>query len=1246
MYFCVGKWEFLGREESIAMKVRYFLSLFAILLFALAAVAQTDRGTITGRITDASGGVIPQVQVTATNLDTKVVYPGTSNQLGLYSVGELPIGKYAVEMKREGFKTYKQEGVTISIGQVVRLDVTLGVGAVTQSVTVNADAVILQTEQATVGTNMKASDMETLPLSIAGGRDISTFAFTVVPTVAGNDWASSIAGSQTLSKAISVDGVSDDGGMMGTQHPPGMEAIQQFEVQTVVGADAQATGGGAFLYTLKSGTNQFHGSAFGFLENEVLNANNWDNNNLGIARPRDRFSDWGFSLGGPVYIPKLYNGKNKTFVFGAYERYNQTNLAFLDNQNTVPTPDMLQGNFSALLGSPICSDGNPGPCTNGATPLTIQNDAGATVPLLQGMIFDPATQNVFTGNIIPSNMISKQSQKLMSLWQSDYAPMNSNTAYNYSIIADSVPITIRTTTDIKVDQNFGEKNHLSGSIDIFHNPVTDCGGVLTSTGPCWGLWKNGSSNPGPLSDQSAISNITQKSIRVIDNHIFTPTLFNTLSYAYNNYRETTVTGDPVNNQALGFPVPGGPAKNNLPYIQFGSVQTTAVNGGWGWEAGIGDEFGSTYGYSQTHIRDNVSWLKGRHSVKFGGEFIAYRPENGPGSEYYLYNFTSATGVPTALENNGSIAQQLGFGYANFELGDVASGQQPNPGGFGAPARRTGVSFTFSDSIKLAPKLTLNVGLRWDYYGRLHETQGIWTNFDLNGSNPSWPGLPGAYEYASSGQDSWETNENYTNFQPYAGVAYQMKPKLVVRASFGLMNEPLGLNQWGGIPYNTNAQAQAGYGGTNNIVSGAPNAVAFQWDQNIYPGVKIPASHDPTQNRIYPYNTVTIDPNVLHLGRIYNWTMGVQYELGKDAMLDINYVGNQGTRLNNGGLDPVNYPTWANYYPLLMSGHAGDWITTQAQAQAAGVPWYPFITTETGAYGGYTGAGAVAPYPQFMGIGDAPLCIAGSPLGSSAYRALVVEFKKRTSHGLTADLNYTYQDATTNTDSTITNQNGGNMYEGWVNSSSFQDPYAYNSATDRANVMQGIPQHEVKGYMVYNLPIGKGKRFLSNGRAANYALGGWQLGLMVHYTSGLPLHAVDSQFGYPGWSPIYAVRANGALPNTFQRLDLANPTDPSNLMYSPNLFTNPALGQFGNQQEYSYAFTGFAHYNEDASLLKTFGFGADNRYRVSLRLEMFDVFNRHQLNDPNEGNVGSTTLGMVGGVAPYHRNGQVGARFEW
>ena len=193
MYFCVGKWEFLGREESIAMKVRYLLILFTILLVAFTASAQTDRGTITGRITDASGGVIPQVQVTVTNLDTKVVYPGTSNQLGLYSVGELPIGSYAVEMKREGFKTYKQEGVTISIGQVVRLDVALSVGAVTQTVTVNANAVILQTEQATVGTNMKASDMETLPLSIAGGRDISTFAFTVVPTVAGNDWASSIA---------------------------------------------------------------------------------------------------------------------------------------------------------------------------------------------------------------------------------------------------------------------------------------------------------------------------------------------------------------------------------------------------------------------------------------------------------------------------------------------------------------------------------------------------------------------------------------------------------------------------------------------------------------------------------------------------------------------------------------------------------------------------------------------------------------------------------------------------------------------------------------------------------------------------------------------------------------------------------------------------------------------------------------------------------------------------------------------
>lgn len=1190
------------------MRTRFILATFGILLLGLTALAQTDRGTITGRITDSSGGVVPNVRVTARNLATSVVYPSDSNQLGIYSVFSLPVGTYAVEFERQGFRTYKQEGVTISLGQVIKLDITLAVGAVAQSVTVKADVSILNPEQSKMGTNLKSADLEILPLSVQGGRDVSSFAFNTVPTVLGNDWSTTIAGSLTMSKAIVVDGTDANAGIQGTQTSPGMEAVQEFEVQTSgTGVDASATGGGAFMYTLKSGTNRFHGSGYGFLANEVLDANTWDNNYFGLKRPRDRYDDYGFSAGGPVYIPKIYNGRDRTFVFGSYEKYDQTDLRFTANSVTVPTPAFLNGDFSALLDKTV----------NFGT-----DAAGNTI--YRGAIFDPNTGNVFPGNLIPTNRISPETQKMVALYK-QYAPTTAALTNNYPAPTNSGPLINSKRLDFKVDENFSAQNHLSWSMNYFTNPSTSMPDLPS-------LWLAGSADPGPLT-RAKTSTTESWNIRLVDAHTFTPALLNSFSFAYNYWGQADHPGSPTVGP-LGFPT-FGTAKGSLPEIGFGCVNTFARI----CENNIGNRFGYGYDFTQWHFRDDLTWVRGRHTLKFGGEFILYRPTDTGQAGTMSYGFSSSTGLPATLYNNVQAREQLGFGFANFLLGDVGSASQAV--GIASSAGRDGLNFFFNDSIKVTPKLTTSFGVRWDYDTRYHSYIGKWTNFNLALQNPTWAPLKGAYQYATSSSDSWETNEYPHQFSPVFGVAYQVTSRLVARASWGYHFIPLGINQWGALPYNISlSSALQGYIPAS-YTSAAPNAVAFNWDQQIYGGTTYPATRDPNANIMYNYATATIDPNTLKLGHTQNWNAGVQFEITANTVVNVDYLGNIGRNLHEPSIDPLNYPTWSNYQPILLSGHAGDFVYSQATAASAGVPWYPFLTTERGAYGGYPAYAAISPFPQIAGA-YSPILFAGNPIGSSGFEGMIVQLKHRTSSGLAADLNYTLQKTTGNVYSNPGDRNGGNMNEGWINSSPWQDPYAYQSYAD--TLLPGVPRHQIKGYVVYEMPFGRGRRWMPQARGLDYLVGGWQVGSLVGYRSGLPIRAVVPSFSYPGWSAVYANRVSSSV-NTFKGLDLSNSADPSNVMYSQSAFADPTFGSFGNQPLFTNDFRSWAYYNEDLSILKNFGFGRDNRVKLVIRAEFFDVFNRHHWSDPNTYATNSPDFGAVLGVTG-NRRGQVGARVEW
>jgi hypothetical protein len=278
---------------------------------------------------------------------------------------------------------------------------------------------------------------------------------------------------------------------------------------------------------------------------------------------------------------------------------------------------------------------------------------------------------------------------------------------------------------------------------------------------------------------------------------------------------------------------------------------------------------------------------------------------------------------------------------------------------------------------------------------------------------------------------------------------------------------------------------------NNSKPGASNvAPSFQWDQNAYPGVAIQAAKNPNAND-FGWGQSYATPNSLNLGRTQNWNLGFEYGLNTNTVLDVRYVGNVGYDLHDGGLYPENFPTWSQYYPLLMSGHAGDSISTQSEAVAAGVPWYPFLPAMAGGCGSYSAESAISPQPQTDACWGSSLRVAGNPRGNSGYNGVVAEIKKRAGNGLSMDLSYTMSKA-------VGNVIGVNQVDEWYLGSAFQDPYSYGQFKNM--VSPGDIRNQVKGFVSYNLPFGRNGHWLQGSRKLDYIVGGWTTSGDVNYHS--------------------------------------------------------------------------------------------------------------------------------------------------
>jgi hypothetical protein len=1183
--------------------MKFMVAVFMVLILITAeTLAQSDRATISGTVIDTSGAVVDGAQITASNVDTGAQFMTTSNTLGRFNLLNLSIGQYALRCSKKGFEQYHRDGLQLIVSEATEINIALKVGSNTENVMVTGNAPPLQTQTSSVTTNVLNYAVTELPLDVQGGRNLSYFLFAYVPGVEGTDYSSHIDGSLSRNKEVMIDGtsaVSQIGGYLSESSPP-MEAVQEFQVTSAgVRADEGRTGGGVFRYEMKSGTNAWHGSGFYYMHNEAFDARSWgDKYNeaqcldtfggdpaqaascvRGFGKPDDRLYDYGASFGGPIK-------KNRLFFYAGWERYTFANIGIGALSSTVPTSAFLNGDFSSLLGGSLCT-GAYGilPCSGyppqgNPTPLMVQNEAGQTIPAQQNMIFDPVPNACanppcqFTGNMIPTGRISTVSQKITNIYKQYYQPLASTLTLNSALPSNS-PATWYQSNEysVKLDFNATRNHRLDGSFIYAYIPR-----LLSDQG---GIWSSGSDNGGPMAN-AYDHNTTAPSLRFRDSWTISGTLLNVASVTFNRFRNPSSARSREGNwpAALGL---GDFGAGNFPIIRFQGINSDQHRYAGNVpidESPLGSQFNDFYAANTFIYNDTLSWVHGRHTYKFGAEFRVQQ-----------FNSHGDHGVPLFAFDPAQTAGNLGgfggFGFASFLLGDVnqASVSEPN----NTYGRRKSVSLFAQDDIKITSRFTLNADLRWDFNGRYHEKYGHWSNFNTSEINPV-TGLLGSLDFATSGSDSFEKRQYYHNFSGYLGGAYQLTPKTVARASFGVFYVPLNLNTYSGIPYGFNP----GFVLNNQVLT------PFNWDSG-YPGQAMDIGKNPNFTR---WGMTSIDPRMLELGNVQEWTAGIQREISRDLVIEANVIQNHGYHLESGYV-AANQPQLSAYTSIAQSGQLWNWITKP----------------------GFSGFGwaSVAPFPN-VAMTFGPLFYVGTPLANSDYQSLQITVRKHSANGLSMLASYNFSSSHGDAD---------DSFEDLYWTGPLQD--VYDLQNERHTISDFEQRHVVKGYVLYEVPFGRGKRLLpDSGPALNAIIGGWTISGDFHYASGTPLR-VPANVYYPGINNVYSDIVPGC--------DISKHYNgrPGSSYFNPACFTNPPFGEFGEASGYLNGLRNPGLATEDLGVSKTQRFG--ERCQLRVYFQAFNVFNRHGFGGPNT-QIGSQDFGRVINLygVPGPRIGQFGARF--
>ncbi len=1174
---------------------------FCILLLEVPSFCQLDRGMLTGSVTDPSGAAIPAVNVTVQNTATNARYDTKTTVAGQYTMPNLPPGPYQITFEAGGFKKLVRGNIELHVTEVVRVDVTMEVGAVAESVQITAETPRIQTDSAEVGTSLPTSQLVDLPLSFSSGRYPEDFAYKISPGVSGSSWTSHINGSSAFSKETLLDGATVTTYLAGHygESSNSVEAIEEFKIQTSgMSAEFGRSQGGVFNFVMKSGNNQLHGSGFYGLRNEFLNANTFTNKFAGIPRGRDRKTDYAGSFGAPVYVPKVYNGKNRTFFYVAYERFKTRTWGQGAPSRTVPQPEFYDGDFSRLLGA-----------------ATGQTDALGN-PVYRGAIYDPNTFSqlssgrysgqMFPGNKIPAARFSTISQKLDAIAKQYYLPTVKDPNGQYSLTSNATfpnsttPEFDQYQFSVKGDQNISSAQKLSGSYSLTVRPR-----LLLDAG---GMWNFSEPDGGPLS-KARRQRIKSQLVRLAHDWTATPTVLNHFNIYYNRMINPNVGVHAGTDGAKQLGIQG------LTTYGF-----PTVNWGGGPIVGLdtpGDTQNDLSLYMGWGLLDTVSMTHGRHFMKAGVDFrrnhLNTRPTQG-GS--FTFN-ARATSIP----NETYSGNLTGYSFASYLLGIVDSAGPSDPLGLGG--RRTYYALYFQDDFKVNSRLTLNLGLRWDYQAPFTEVGNRFTNWSPLVRDPL-SGLMGAYEFAGdctvcTGRRYFGTRD-FKEFGPRIAFAWRPIGNWTIRGAYGIFYEGDLFDSYSPVPTQTFP-----WRGTYSLSADPifPWKGIFNWDSGFPQNRYTPPSFD----RSWADNNSAsmIDPRYGLNPYVQMWNLNVQREIGKGLVIDVGYVANKGTRLRNDSLQRINQlPSSV----LTQYGTALSNPVRNAAEAAANKVAYP--------YAGYSGtvAGALRQFPQLRGT--TTVGTYGAPLGFSTFHSLQITVNKQISKGVTAYGNYVWSKDFSNTENS-----------GTINSNS--GPMDYYNLRIEKTVSSFDTPHVVKAYINAELPFGRGKMMFDKApKALNAVIGGWSVSVIANYSSGSPI-------GFSGASSPYSAGWNGGQRVNVaagdmkmasfdkSKFDYANRNTAAVDKYvNTSLFSDPAPFTFGNAAIRYTQIRGFGTVNEDVGIQKNHRIG--EKYRIQFRAEFLNALNRHNLGGIDT-NIKSTTFGQVRSVSG-NRTGQLGIRFDY
>jgi hypothetical protein len=1067
---------------------RFFI--FAALLFfaCYSLSAQTNNGGITGTILDSSGGAVADAEVVATGVESHTVYTTTSTSTGAYRFSNLVLGTYNIAVTSKGFKTAQVTGVVVEINSVSSLDITLQPGEVKESMTVVADAPRIQTETSEIGTVVDSREIIELPLSLNSSgqsflRSPETFVFLAPGTQgpgtnqngsnSSGIFESKLSGGQNFGTEVLLDGVSttrSDSGSAFDQTAPSVEALSEFKVLTsTFSSQFGRTSGGIESFATKSGASNYHGTAFYLFRNTALDANSWNNDFSLAPKPGDHQANFGGSLGGPVQIPKLYNGKDKTFFFFSWEQYR--NNPGTVSTDTLPTKTELQnGDFSALVGPVLTTNGQPG------GPPVINPCDGSQVHL--GQIFDPSTTNTvggvqcrtaFPGNIVPLSRWDPVAKKILTYLTVQAA----SSALTNNFIFLSSTKNRDTTMSFRIDQNWGPKNKF-----FFSYSARDQG---TPAGT--------DDLPGPLDGNFHNINFTHY-LRFGWDHTINTNWVNSLTVGFNRLSNQSQA-----NSVNGSDWPAVLGIGNAHGAVFPQISFTGSPNNIGY-TGFSTESDNGHVPNSLVTADNVSWAHGRHFFHFGGEWRAYQysfiAAGDTSPNYGFSNFQTAYAV-----NN----TQTGDPLASFLLGLPQQGQLSITSI--NPRLNSNYFAVFAqDDFKIRHDLTLNLGLRYDVDTPRHEAHNAVSALDLalanNGSAaiPISPSVPGALIF---GHDATGAKTYYKDFGPRVGFAYAPNQlfgrvrDIVIRGGYAIYYAALFYDDLptGTIQFSSGSTVQPTFTSGNNFTPVQALSAGFP-------------TFTPPQNSTDP--ALLNGKNVGYMAASYgrpantqNWSLEVQKQLATDLILSVGYVGVKGDHLHT-NIAQVNALT-PQFYSL--GTKLSDKISTAAgQADVASlgltVPsWFEPLYGPNGVSpNDDTLAQLLRPFPQYLDIGGSNngMCSCLENLGVSTYNAAQAKLERRFRNGLKLLASYTYSKTLTNADSAIP------VFSGFqTNEFSAQNPF--NPKTQKALSFQDTPHALVLSYL-YELPAGPGKKYLNHG-VASKVLGGWQIGGVQRYQSGTP-----------------------------------------------------------------------------------------------------------------------------------------------